>query len=101
MFSRMAGKSALYWSDSFSVMTRLRAADMASGDGVCAGATPIESRNTLPTIIRRLIGRKDIGLLLRRMIALSSRIEISEQAGSHLPVIEDRNLCVAAPPWLN
>src|SRR3984893_1293403 len=68
MLNRMAGNNALYCSVSFSVVTRLRAINLASGDGVCAGAGPIENSSMLPTTSRHLIGRKDIGWLLRRMI---------------------------------
>jgi len=38
----MPGSSALYCSGSFMVVTRLRAAIIASGDGACADAAEIE-----------------------------------------------------------
>src|ERR1700736_945491 len=50
----MAGSSALYCSDNFIVVTRLRAAVMASGEGVCAGEAQIENRSTLAMINRHL-----------------------------------------------
>src|ERR1039458_3752574 len=68
MLNRIGGNSGLYCPVSFSVVTRLRATDMASGDGVCAGVGPIENSSMLPTTSRHLVGRKDIGWLLRRMI---------------------------------
>src|SRR3984893_6237299 len=71
----MTGSSALYWSESFSVVTSSRDAAMASGDGACARAMPIEHTSMLPTIIRRLIGLKDIDWLLRRITSFST-IEI-------------------------
>ena len=57
----MTGSSDLYWSGSFSVVTRLRAAVMASGDGACADAAEIENRS----IQKAINGRLDIGWLLR------------------------------------
>src|SRR4051794_12262524 len=50
MRSRMAGKSILYCSPSLIVVTRLFAAVIASGDGVCADAARVKKR-TLPAII--------------------------------------------------
>src|SRR5271165_6536879 len=50
----MPGSSALYCSGSFMVVTRLRAAVMASGDGVCADEPQTESKSTLAIINRRL-----------------------------------------------
>src|SRR5450755_4956750 len=50
----MAGSSALYCSGNFMVVTRLRAAAMASGDGVCAGEAQIENRSVPAMINRRL-----------------------------------------------
>jgi hypothetical protein len=50
----MPGRSALYWSDNLIVVTRLRAAVMASGDGVCAGAAQIENTSMLTMSNRRL-----------------------------------------------
>src|SRR3954466_12929960 len=49
MRSRMAGKSILYCSPSLIVVTRLFAAVIASGDGVCADAARVKKR-TLPAI---------------------------------------------------
>src|SRR5713226_6314210 len=52
--SRMPGSSALYWSDNFMVVTRLRAAVMASGDGACADTAQIENTSMLTMSNRRL-----------------------------------------------
>src|SRR5260221_659358 len=53
----MAGRSALYCSGNFIVVTRVRAAVMASGEGVCADEAEIENRSRLATIN----GRPDMG----------------------------------------
>src|ERR1700731_80067 len=50
----MPGSSALYCSGNFMVVTRLRAAVMASGDGACAEAAEIEKTSALAIINRRL-----------------------------------------------
>src|SRR5216683_7737435 len=50
----MPGSSALYWSDNFMVVTRLRAAVMASGDGACADTAQIENTSMLTMSNRRL-----------------------------------------------
>src|SRR5258705_11513337 len=52
MRSRMAGKSILYCSPSFIVATRLLAAMIASGDGVCADAAKVNQRK-LPAMINK------------------------------------------------
>src|ERR1700738_3077220 len=51
----MAGRSALYCSDNFMLVPRLRAAVMASGDGACAGEAQIENRS-MPAMINRRLG---------------------------------------------
>src|ERR1700730_3760857 len=50
----MAGSSALYCSGNFMVVTRLRAAVMASGDGVCAREAQTDNRSMPAMINRRL-----------------------------------------------
>src|SRR5579863_4820999 len=50
----MAGSCALYCSANFIVVTRLRAAVMVSGEGVCARETEIGNRNRHAMIKRRL-----------------------------------------------
>src|ERR1700686_1769098 len=52
MRSRMAGRSILYCSPSFIVATRLLAAMIASGDGVCADAAKGKQRK-LPAMINK------------------------------------------------
>src|SRR5205085_1272318 len=52
MRSRMAGRSFLYCSPSFTVATRLFPAMIASGDGVCADAAKVKQRK-LPTMINK------------------------------------------------
>src|SRR5581483_1118248 len=52
---RMAGSSALYWSASFMVTTRLRAAVMESGEAVWAGAIEGENSNRHAIIKRRRV----------------------------------------------
>src|SRR5258705_13967467 len=52
MRSRMAGRSILYCSPSFIVATRLLAAMIASGDGVCADAAKVNQRK-LPAMINK------------------------------------------------
>src|SRR5256885_12475050 len=54
MRSRMAGRSFLYCSPSFTVATRLFAAVIASGDGVCADAEKVIQRKLPTTINERL-----------------------------------------------
>src|ERR1700692_71040 len=49
----MPGSSALYCSGNFMVVTRLRAATIASGDGACADAAEIEKTSALAIINRR------------------------------------------------
>src|ERR1700693_668621 len=55
MRSRMAGKSILYCSPSFIVATRLLAAMIASGDGVCADAAKVKQRKLPAMINKRLL----------------------------------------------
>src|SRR4051794_12459873 len=67
MRSRMAGKSILYCSPSLIVVTRLLAAVIASGDGVCADAAKVKKR-TPPAIIN-LDVRKPTEICLSQAIA--------------------------------
>src|SRR6266576_1413320 len=58
MRSRMAGRSILYCSPSFIVATRLLAAMIASGDGVCADTDKVKQRK-LPAMINKRLRMKN------------------------------------------
>src|SRR3954464_7571127 len=55
MRSRMAGRSFLYCSPSFTVAARLFAAVIASADGVCADAATVNHRTVPAMIHKRLL----------------------------------------------
>src|ERR1700722_5785539 len=78
----MPGSSALYCSGNFMVVTRLRAAVIASGDGACANAAEIE-KTSAPAIISR---RLDMGSSNDRSRDEVRKIEFPQQADSRVQV---------------